>query len=197
MTTIVAILNQRLVLDGVDGSAQKQPPDMVSVQVTGVTDLTAFATRIGAVGMLQFILLPPQTYGDVTAAGSAPIPEEGSLIDPSLPAQFTGQDLDESGTSAALDPSMPQSWVVNFKFRSDKATEFGTWTAEHVNDYFAIVLDGVVKWAPYIKTASTDGSGQIGGSFSEAQAKDLAAIIGAGALPVPLRLVSTTAAATA
>jgi preprotein translocase subunit SecD len=92
---------------------------------------------------------------------------------------------------------MPPNWIVNFKFAGTKADEFATWSGEHVNDYFAIVVDGVVKSAPYIKSAITGGAGDISGNFTEAQAKDLAAILGAGALPFPLTVVSTKAAATA
>ena len=92
---------------------------------------------------------------------------------------------------------MPPNWLVNFKFAGTKADEFATWSGQHVNDYFAIVVDGAVISTPYIKSAITGGAGEISGDFTEAQAKDLAAILGAGALPFPLTLVSTTAAATA
>jgi preprotein translocase subunit SecD len=197
LTTTVAILNQRLVLDGVDGSAQKQPPDMVSMQVTGVSDLSEFASRIGAVGMLEFVLLPRQTYGDVTTAGPQQVPADGSLMDPSMPAQFSGRDLDLGSISSAQDPVQPSYWVVNFKFAGQHATDFAAWTAQHVNEYFAIVVDGVVKSVPYIKSAISGGAGEISGDFTEAQARDLAAILGAGALPFPLMPVSTQPAATA
>jgi SecD/SecF fusion protein len=51
------------------------------------------------------------------------------------------------------------------------------------------VLDGAVLSAPVIREPITGGSGQISGSFTIEEATDLAAMLRAGALPVPLTVI--------
>jgi SecD/SecF fusion protein len=53
------------------------------------------------------------------------------------------------------------------------------------------VLDGVVESAPYTETDGIPGgNSQITDNFDQARATDLADILKAGALPLPLRVVS-------
>ena len=191
LDTTVDILRNRLDGAGIAGTVERIAPDRVSVHLDKASDLSAVRDRIAAPGQLSFVLLPPAIYGDVTAAGSQPIPYVGSTIDPSLPAQFTGNDLDHGAAGAAADINSPGYWLVDFAFAGDSATQFATWSGQHVNDFFAIVLDGEVLSAPYIKSQIIGGRGQIAGQFRETEAKALAAILRSGALPVPLVEVSS------
>ena len=50
----------------------------------------------------------------------------------------------------------------------------------------AIILDKVVVTAPTVQSPITNGTGEITGGFSEAQAKDLAVVLNSGSLPVDL-----------
>ena len=86
----------------------------------------------------------------------------------------------------------PGRWSVHFAFSDDYTAQFATWSGQHVNEYFAIVLDGAVLSVPYIEAAITSGKGKIAGGVSEAEAKDLAVFIRFGELPFPLREVSRT-----
>lgn len=196
----VKILQDRLGAAGASGTVEQLPPDRVSVEIDDATDVNALFSQLGARGLLEFVLLPPDTYGDATGSATCPSlpagclapPADGSAIDPSLPAQFTGADLDPSGTSAEEDPANPGSWMVIFAFAAQRGSEFAIWSGLHVKDYFAIVLDGVVLTAPYIAGPITGGQGQISGNFTEAGAKALAGTLKSGALPVPLQEVSMT-----
>ena len=162
----------------------------VLVQVPGATDPDAIRKLVGQTGTLDFVLLPKATYGDATSPNSAnPLPADGSTMDPALlaTAEFNGSELDSGAISAAVDPSNPGYWLVNFAFSGDYANQVATWTGQHINEYFAIVLDGVVQGSPpYIKGAITGGHGQISGSFTAASAKSLATILSYGALPYPV-----------
>jgi len=51
----------------------------------------------------------------------------------------------------------------------------------------AIILDGTVYSAPRIKDRISGGDAQISGSFTLDEAKDLAIVLRAGALPAPLK----------
>jgi preprotein translocase subunit SecD len=193
----VTILRSRLNSAGIDGTVEKLPPDQVSVGVVKAADLTVLSGRLVAPGKLEFILLPKAQYGDATAAGDTPIPAEGSQIDLSLPAQFTGADLDASKIHAATDPTSPGNWLVHFAFTGDAGTRLATWSGQHVNEYFAIALDRTAVSVPYIMTAITGGEGVITGQFTEAEAKNLAAVLQSGQLPLPLREISRTVAPSA
>jgi len=72
----------------------------------------------------------------------------------------------------------------------DGAKIFADYTAQHVNDILAIVLDNVVLSAPRINSAIPDGSGEITGKFSREEAESLAVQMRYGALPVPLEVVN-------
>jgi len=55
---------------------------------------------------------------------------------------------------------------------------------------WAILLDDKVYSAPVIKSRIPGGSGVIEGRFSDEEAKDLALVLRAGALPAPLKITS-------
>jgi hypothetical protein len=189
----VQILQHRLNSAGdVPGTVEKLPPDMVSVRLYGETYVPALSDKLGAPGRFLFVLLPRATYGDVTAPSTTPLPAEGSMLDPELlkTAQFNGSELDPNGTSAAEDPNTPGYWLVNFAFKGEYANQFAVWSGQHINEYFAMVLDGKILSVPYIKDAITGGKGVISGGFTASDAKWMAVMLSYGALPFPLQDVS-------
>jgi preprotein translocase subunit SecD len=188
MDVIRSIMEQRVNSTGVsEPIVETVGSNEVLVQVPGATDPSAIRDLVGKTGQLSFVLLPPETYGDVNTAGAKALPAPNTPIDPSLPAQFTGAQLDLGAISASLDTSTtPSMWVVNFAFKDQAAKDFETWSGAHINDYFAIVLDGNVISTPYLKSQITGGKGQISGSFTAQSAKDLATILQYGALPYPV-----------
>jgi preprotein translocase subunit SecD len=148
-------------------------------------------TLIGQTGHLSFVLLPPETYGTSIAQGLKQVPTTGETIDPSLPAQFTGADLDPS-LVYLRDDTVTGGSLVDFGFKEPAASAFETWSAQHVNDFFAIVLDGKVLSVPYVKSTIVGGRGEISGAFTAQSAAELATILQAGWLPYPLSEVSET-----
>ncbi len=78
--------------------------------------------------------------------------------------------------------------VVHITFDRTGAALFARITGENVGKRLAIVLDGVVQSAPRIQERIPTGSAQITGIPSLQEAQDLAAILRAGALPVPVRI---------
>jgi preprotein translocase subunit SecD len=61
--------------------------------------------------------------------------------------------------------------------------QFAKVTGENVGEFLAISLDGRVKSAPRINSRIPGGSGVIEGTFTTAEAADLALLLRAGALP--------------
>lgn len=77
-------------------------------------------------------------------------------------------------------------WQVNFTTTSSGSSAFDNMAAKEYHQYVAIVLDNVVESAPQINATAFHGQGQITGSFTQQQAKDLALVLSYGSLPVPL-----------
>jgi len=80
---------------------------------------------------------------------------------------------------------------VSFRFDSVGARQFGEATSANVNHRFAIVLDNQVIMNATIQTPILGGSGQITGVGTTADANDLAILMRAGALPVPLTIIES------
>jgi preprotein translocase subunit SecD len=86
---------------------------------------------------------------------------------------------------AEVDPNSG-AWYVSFETTGPGSREFDAMAAANIQKPVAIVLDGIVKSAPVIQQAQFNGQGQITGSFSEREAKDLALVLRYGSLPVEL-----------
>ena len=79
--------------------------------------------------------------------------------------------------------------IVNFVTTDDGVREFSRVTRAHVNERLAIILDGAVYSAPVIQTQIRDGRSIITGSRSQEEAKDLAIVLRAGALPAEVEII--------
>lgn len=79
-------------------------------------------------------------------------------------------------------------YLIAFTLKPVAANRFGEWTDGNVGRYLAIVLNGAVRSAPYVKSRITD-SGQITGSFTKQQAEDVALTLKSGSLPTPIEVV--------
>ncbi len=79
--------------------------------------------------------------------------------------------------------------VVEFTLDNEGGRHFRTETGRHVGDYMAIVLDGRVMGRPPVIQTAIGTRGQITmGGKDLAAAQDLALVLRAGALPVPLKV---------
>ncbi len=106
---------------------------------------------------------------------------------------ISGEDFDSASAvlSGQGQLGAVSSWTVTFELGNDGAERFSEATTQAVGappptDQIAIVVDQVVISSPTVQSAITGGSGEITGSFSEQEAKDLATQLNAGALPVEL-----------
>ncbi|MEI7640646.1 MAG: protein translocase subunit SecD [bacterium] len=80
--------------------------------------------------------------------------------------------------------------VVAFKLSPDGGRKFAEVTGDNVGKRLAIILDDKVYSAPVIKTRISGGSGIIEGQFTLEDAKDLALVLRAGALPAPVKIIN-------
>src|SRR5579862_2565359 len=172
--------------------------DRILVQVPGYGDPETLKKVIGQTAKMTFRLVDPN--GDVAEAQAGHVPPGDELLplanqDKARPGQqpsylvrrvvmVDGGDLEKAYTD--FQNGAP---VVAFRFNAKGARDFGRATQENVGKLFAIVLDGKVISAPVIRGAITGGSGIIEGGFTVSSANELAVLLNAGALPVPLNII--------
>lgn len=100
-----------------------------------------------------------------------------ALSDARAALRTPGQAAQEGGSAG---------WLINFELTSEGADTFADVTTELEGKQMAIVLDRRVESAPTVQQAITGGTGEITGTFTEGEARDLAVVLQSGALPVEL-----------
>ncbi len=78
---------------------------------------------------------------------------------------------------------------VSLEFNDKGADLFAELTGQNVGKRLAVVLDGEVYTAPVIREKIPSGRAQITGNFSVEEAKDIALVLRAGALPAPVKII--------
>lgn len=96
--------------------------------------------------------------------------------------KVTGEALSNAQIGVNYDDGSP---AVDFFLNRRGGRRFGAVTKENVGKLLAIVLDNVVQSAPRINSEIRT-RGQITGSFTEDEARDLAVVLRTGALPAPV-----------
>ncbi|MEK7333679.1 MAG: protein translocase subunit SecD [Nitrospirota bacterium] len=100
---------------------------------------------------------------------------------------LTGDLLKEARVS--IDSSNFGQPYVSISFNTAGAKLFEEVTAANVKKRLAIILDTSVYSTPVIQERIGGGNAQISGSFSMDEAKDLAIVLKAGALPAPIKML--------
>lgn len=187
--------------------------NQIAIQLPGVKDPQRAKDLIQETALLEFKLLeeskaaldlPPQvekgqedtvrkTLEDKVPEG-AEILFETAISEPDGPAYsipylvkkdavLTGDVLQDARVTIG-DFNEP---IVSITFDSKGAREFDELTAANIGKRMAVVLDGKVYSAPVIRDRISGGRAIIEGTFSTAEANDLAVVLRAGALPAPLK----------
>ncbi|WP_125262623.1 protein translocase subunit SecD [Streptomyces alboflavus] len=201
------VLRQRVDALGVSEPSLAQAGDRrIVVELPGVRDPREASEVIGRTAQLT---VHPVT-GETDRKGSARPAADGSrtLPDPDRPGghlvlgptALTGEGV--KNAEAVFDQQSMNGWQVTLDFRGKAGGDWARVTGEAAcapqgapERRVAIVLDGKVISAPGVNAdvrcgaGITGGSTQITGGFDEGEAKDLAALVKGGALPVPVDVV--------
>jgi len=185
MARSVEVVRRRLDETGlVDPSISRQGDDGVLVQMPGVTDPSAIRDLLGTTAQMRFhwvtdgsqrtgVIRVPDMQGNTTYTLEKRVAMEGEHI---------------SDAQLAFDPNTGNP-VVNFKLDSVGGSLFADMTRSHIGVPLAVVLDGKVITAPVIRAVIGAGGGEISGDFTANEAKELALLLRAGALPMPLHVI--------
>lgn len=173
----------------------------ILVQLPGIKDTQRAKDLIGKTALLEFKLVDEEHDLDSALAGNLP---PGSEIlyqvkeDPAtrriikIPylikkrASLTGEYLVDARVRIDSQYNEP---YVSLKFDKKGGRIFARVTGDNIKKRLAIVLDNKVYSAPVIQDKITGGEARITGSFTTEEARDLAIVLRAGALPAPVKIL--------
>jgi SecD/SecF fusion protein len=199
------VLRRRVDQLGVtEPTLQRSGERRVIVELPGVYDPEEAVEVIGRTAQLTFhpVLGLAEPAAEAPADGDELVlaDEEGGRLRLG-PAALTGEAVGDA--RAELDPQLQTRWQVAIEFQGDGGRRWAELTGEAAcqtpgdpRRRVAIVLDRQVISSPQVdpsvECAQGIGGGQtvITGDFTDREAQDLALLIRAGALPVPVEVVS-------
>jgi preprotein translocase subunit SecD len=201
----------------VAGTANQQ---RLIVELPGVTDVDKAEQLIGKTPVLQFKLLRQNAAtsslplssastssaalqlsasssnsnnallpaSGTTTATSASSSNASSTANQYIDTKLTGRYL--TGASLQFNQTTGQPTVA-LNFNSEGSALFAKITGNNVNRILAIFLDGSPISTPVINEQITGGKAIISGHFTATEARTLVGRLNAGALPVPIHLLSS------
>jgi SecD/SecF fusion protein len=206
VTRTVEVLRRRVDQLGVaEPSLQRSGDDRIIVELPGVTDPEEALEVIGRTAQLTFhqVLGVAGRGGRGSATGDAQqkvLPdEEGSRLRLAAPA-LTGDAVGDA--EAVVDSQLGTAWQVAISFRDGGGAQWAEITGKAAcqpvgkpQRRVAIVLDRDIISSPEVSpevecdVGIAGGDTVITGDFTSQEAKDLALLIRAGALPVAVEVV--------
>lgn len=178
-----------------------QGENRIVIQLPGIEDPQRAVELIGQTAQLEFKLVdesrsPRKAIEEGPPPGAEVAymvevdPETGRTTETPFVlrkrAQLTGEYITDARVN--LDNQFNQPYV-SLNFDSKGARIFERLTEANVGKRLAIVLDGKVQSAPVIQDKIPGGRAQITGRFTMEEARDLAIVLRAGALPAPVDIL--------
>lgn len=163
---------------------QKQGTDRISVQLPGIRDVETAIELIGSTAQLDFREMVYDNGKPVLDEEGNPVwkPATGILNGDEVP--LTGKYL-KRNTRVVLDPNTNKPMVA-FELNSEGADLFAQITGRLIEKPLGIFLDNTYVSSPIVKSKIEGGKGVIE-NISLEDARNLAILLNAGALPVPLK----------
>lgn len=157
------------------------------VELAGIKSPAEAIKMIGQTPFLEFRKQKPDY--DKIVENNQKIYEagKGEMADPFEATPLTGKYLKKA--EIAFDQTTYKPMVL-IEFDEEGAKMFEDLTSENVGRILAIYIDGVLISAPTVQEKISQGKAQISGKFTNEEAKELARNLNAGALPVPISLIS-------
>ena len=172
---------------------QSQGLDRILIQLPGIDDPDRIKRLLGKTAKLSFRFTHPRIESyELSKTSPAPpgyvlMHSENDndvhyLIQKRI--MISGEELVDANPGFDQDGNP----AVMFTLSTSGGKKFGRITGKNIGKPFAIVLDNKVISAPVIQ-GQIFSNGQITGNFSVQESRDLALVLRAGALPVPLTIL--------
>ncbi|OHA43876.1 MAG: protein-export membrane protein SecD [Candidatus Taylorbacteria bacterium RIFCSPLOWO2_12_FULL_44_15c] len=148
------------------------------VELPGVADIDKAIEMIGKTPLLEFKLVQegPPAAGTTTPTLTL------------IPTGLTGRLLKRAALEFGQNIGEPQ---VLLNFTDEGKNLFAKITKENIGKVLGIFLDGQPLSLPIVREEIRDGNAVISGDFTPTEAKTLVRDLNYGALPVPIKLLST------
>lgn len=158
----------------------------ILVELPGLKDASAAASMVGKTAQLDFRELPILLSAEEIEATKSGVP----ILAFAKSTGLTGADLKKAQVTFGGSQGAKSGPQVAIDFTSEGAKKFAEITKRNVNRPVAIFLDDDLISAPNVQQEIDGGSAVISGQFTTEEAKTLAIELNAGALPVPIKLIS-------
>jgi len=163
--------------------------DRLVVELAGIKDVNQAIKMIGETPLLEF----KEEMTDAEKASlreqykDANIPEDYLSQFYYKPTGLNGNQLQRADVAFNPNTYEPEVQLV---FNEEGKKLFGEITTRNVGKKVAIYLDGMPISIPRVNEPILDGKAVVSGNFTVDEAKTLAQRLNAGALPVPIKLIS-------
>jgi len=162
---------------------QKIGVDRILLQMPGVKDIDSVKKIVGKVAKLEFRFTPKMGSDAETITIKD---RDGDPVKVEDEVQMSG-DMVETASVERDQYGMPE---ISLKMTPEGSKAFARISSEGLNRELAIILDGVLYSNPVIQSKITGGRASITGHFDLKEARELALVLKAGALPASLTVMS-------
>ncbi|SPZ50696.1 preprotein translocase subunit SecD [Sarcina ventriculi] len=169
--------------DNITSKELEQTQQLLSLRVNkvGVSN-----TSVTTEGNNKVVVNIPGDYDSNSILDTLTTTGQLTFVSPDGSTILTGSDV----RNASVYVNNNGEPVITLKLNSSGTEKFAEATKTYLGKKIAIEMDGEVLTAPTVQSVISDGQATITGSSSLAEAKKVADIINAGALPVPVKVVS-------
>lgn len=200
LQTIAEIMRRRVDQFGVSEPViQPEPPDRIAIELPGLRNPEEFIGIIRTTAKMQWFHVPSdlaprldaieeenvKPKSEQTMTDEQKKKEVAEILDAST-LIITGADL--RPTSQAQ-PGAPGQNQVSFHLKPEGGQKWMEFTRFNVNQFAAVILDGMPISVPVVQEVFASPDGVITGAFSVQYATRLASLLNAGALPMSLEIL--------
>lgn len=193
------VIERRVNLFGVQESIVQVQGERLIVEIAGIIDPAQAIREIGRTPFLEFREQKPEEEVKKIEEKRKELQgksfEEIQKIEnwqlafeePFLVTPLTGRYLKRAQLDYDQTTYKP---LVSLEFNEEGSKIFEELTAKNIGKPLAIYIDNQLISAPIVQEKISGGKAQITGQFTIQQARELARNLNAGALPVPIKLIS-------
>lgn len=171
--------------------SSKESAYKLIVELPGVTDPDQAAAAIGATPELDFRVAKVdevEAFQAKVSADTSTSSQELAYIALFKETGLNGTMVGRANLTFNQTTGVPE---VSLTFNSEGRKLFSELTRSHVGDYVGIFLNGILIQSPVVREEIPNGQAVISGGFTMVEAQTLVRNLNFGALPVPIKLIST------
>jgi len=181
------VIERRVNFFGVEEPLVQTQGEKLIVELAGIKEPAEAIRMIGQTPYLEFKEEKENYQAILEKNTKVAESKEGEYEDPFQATPLTGKYLQKAELGFGQTTYNP---LVSLQFNEEGAKIFEEITSRNVGKLLAIYIDGLPISAPVVQEVIAGGKAQISGKFTVDEAKALSRNLNAGALPVPIKLVS-------